>query len=172
MWIISLLPNTAIHLILTISILGLIAGFVLGFIPLIGRYKLPIQLISLLLFAFSLYIEGGLSNQAAWEAKVKELEVKLAEADAKSAKVNTVIVTRYITKREVIKEKGDDIIRFIDKEVVKYDKSCPIPEVVIRAHNAAALNKAVDEIVTTTTPIDTKDHNAAASKSTMKLPKK
>ena len=59
MWIISFLPNWVFHLLLTAGILGTIAGFVLGMVPLIQKYIFPIRIISILLLSFSLYIEGG-----------------------------------------------------------------------------------------------------------------
>ena len=70
-------------------------------------------------------------------------------------------MTKVVTKTQVIKEKGDDVVRYIDREVAKYDAECRIPQVAIRAHDASALNKAVDEIILTpTSVIDTANHNA------------
>jgi len=149
MWILTVLPNNLIHILLSLSVIGLVAGFALGFIPIIGRYKLPIQLISLILFTFSVYFEGKIAANVEWEIKISELKVKLAEAEIKSEKVNTVVVTKYITKRELIKEKGEDVIQYIDREVVKFDKICPIPEAAIKAHNAAAQNVSAESSDTT-----------------------
>ena len=45
----------------------------------------------------------------------------------------------------MIRQKGDDIIRYVDKEIVKYDTQCVIPEDVIRVYNeAATLGTATD----------------------------
>ena len=139
MWILSILPVTVIHLVLIGGVLGTIAGFVLGFIPLINKYRLPIQILGVLMLSLAVYLEGGLANDVIWQLKVKEMEAKVAEAKAQSAQVNTTVVTKILTKRQIIKEKGDDIRTYIDREVVKYDTTCPIPEVVINAHNAAAM---------------------------------
>lgn len=167
MWILSILPDVFIHILLLVGVLGTIAGFVLGMIPIIGNYKLPIQIIGLLVLAFSVYLEGSLSNEAVWQLKVKEMEAKVAEAQVQAAQVNTQIVTKILTKKQIIKEKGDDIIKYIDREVVKFDTTCPIPDVVIKAHNAAASNKSIEVELTPTTPIDTTEHNNA-----IKLPAK
>jgi hypothetical protein len=139
MWILSILPVASIHLLLICGVLGTIAGFVLGFIPLINKYRLPIQILGVLMLSLAVYLEGGLANDAEWQLKVKEMEAKVAEAKAQSLQVNTTVVTKILTKRQIIKEKGDEIRTYIDREVVKYDTTCPIPEVVINAHNAAAL---------------------------------
>jgi hypothetical protein len=139
MWILSILPVAVIHLLLICGVLGTIAGFVLGFIPLINKYRLPIQILGVLMLSLAVYLEGGLANDAEWQLKVKEMEAKVAEAKAQSAQVNTTVVTKILTKRQIIKEKGAEIRTYIDREVVKYDTTCPIPEVVINAHNAAAM---------------------------------
>jgi len=125
--------------------LGTIAGFVLGFIPLISKYKLPIQIISLLLLSLGVYLEGGLAEKAKWELRVKEMEAKVAQAEAKSAVVNTEIVEKVITQKQVIKVKGDKVIEYIDREVKVFDNTCTVPEIAIKAHNMAAKNEAPED---------------------------
>jgi hypothetical protein len=145
MLIISFLPNWVFHLLLTAGILGTIAGFVLGMIPLIQKYIFPIRIISILLLSFSLYIEGGLSNEESWQLKVKEVEAKLAQKEVQSQAETVKIVEKVITKTAYIKTKGQDIIRYLDKEVVKdnevikYVETCPaIPQVILKSVNEAA----------------------------------
>jgi len=145
MWIINWLPEFAVHLIFLAGVAGTIAGFVLGFIPFVSKYKLPIQIISLILLSLGVYLEGGLAEKAKWELKVKEMEVKVAEAEAKSAIVNTEIVEKVITEKQVIKVKGDKVIEYIDREVKIYDSTCTIPQIAIKAHNMAANNEAPSE---------------------------
>ena len=159
MWIISILPDAAIHAIFAIGILGIIAGFVLGFIPMVNKYKLPIQIISLLIFSLGLYLEGGLADNTIWQLRVKEMEAKVAKAEAASAKVNTEIVEKIVTKNQVIREKGKTVTEYVDREVVKYDTKylpgaiCEIPKEVIKAHNAAASGIAIQ--ADTQIPTDT-----------------
>lgn len=145
MWIISFLPEWVFHLMLAVGIAGTVAGFVLGFIPLISKYKLPIQICSLLILVLALYIEGGIANEQIWKARVNEVEAKLAKAEAKSQEENIKIVEKVVKKTEYIKTRGRDIITYIDKEVVKdkdvikYIEQCPaIPQAILKAHNDAA----------------------------------
>jgi hypothetical protein len=145
MWIINWLPEFIVHLIFLAGVVGTIAGFVLGFIPLISKYKLPIQIISLLLLSLGVYLEGGLAEKAKWELRVKEMEAKVAQAETKSAVVNTEIVEKVITQKQVIKVKGDKVIEYIDREVKVFDNTCTVPEIAIKAHNMAAKNEAPSE---------------------------
>ena len=136
------MPEFVVHLIFLAGIVGTIAGFVLGFIPFVSKYKLPIQIISLIVLTLGVYLEGGLAEKAKWEMRVKEMEVKVAEAEAKSAVVNTEIVEKVITEKQYIKVKGDKVIEYIDREVKVFDNTCTVPEIAIKAHNMAAKNEA------------------------------
>ena len=119
-------------------------------------------MVSVLVLVLGVYLQGGLSVKKELEMQVAAIKVKLAEAQVQSEKINTVVVTRVVTKREVVREKGETVTKFIDREVVKYNDKCEIPREVIIAHNAAAQNKSIDEVLTPNTRIDTKDHNSAA----------
>ena len=144
MWILSFLPEWVFHLMLLVGILGTVAGFVLGMIPGIKTYIIPIRVISLLVLSLALYLEGGLADYKAWELKVKEVEAKLAEAEAKSAVENVKIVEKVVTKTQIVKTRGKDIVKYVDREIVKYDTKfakggmCEIPQEFIKAHNDAA----------------------------------
>ena len=138
MWIINFLPDWVFHLILFVGAVGTLVGFVLGMIPLVKQYIIPIRVLSLFALCLGLFLEGGLADNQVWQARVKELEVKVAQAEAKSEKENTKIVTKVITKTQVIKQRGQNVYKYIDREVAKYDATCVIPKEFVKAHNDAA----------------------------------
>ena len=151
MWLLNLMPDWFYHLIVIVSILGLIVASVLKFVPFVSTYRLPIQVISALLLVFGVWMEGGIVNEAKWEARVRELEDKVKIAEEKSKEKNVEIQEKVVTQTKVVKEKGRDIIQYIDREIVKKEEivkfveNCPIPKDIIDAHNAAAtLNKATE----------------------------
>ena len=117
MWIISILPDAAIHIIFGLGILGTIAGFVLGFIPFVKTYKLAIHVISLLVLVLGVYLEGGLADYKEWELKVKDMEAKVAQAEAQSANTNVEIQEKVVEKTKIVRQKGETIVKYIDKEV-------------------------------------------------------
>jgi hypothetical protein len=164
MWILSILPEAAIHIIFGLGILGTIAGFVLGFMPFIKPYKLAIQVIALLLLVLGVYLEGGLADNKEWQLKVKEMETKLAQAEAKSSEKNVEIQEKIVEKTKVVREKGRDIIKYVDRwntkevikevegperirreEVIKYIENCPVPKEMIDIHNSATQLNKVDK---------------------------
>ena len=167
MWLLEF-PDFIYHIILGIGIIGTLTGFVLNFIPFIKQYSFPIQVISVLILTLGVYLQGGLAVKDDLEKEVANLKVKLAQAETQSEKINTVVVTRVVTKREVVKEKGETVVEYIDREVVKYNDKCEIPKEAITSHNAAAQNKSIDEVLTPNTAIDTKEHNSLATRSSKK----
>ena len=146
MWILKWLPFWTFYATIIVGLLGLAATYLLRFSPLpaIYIYKTPIQLISVVLIAIGTYMSGAISNEEAWLARVQELEAKVEAAQVESVKENVKIETKVVTKTQVIKQRGEDIIQYIDKEIVKYDTKflpggeCEIPKEFIQAHNKAA----------------------------------
>jgi uncharacterized membrane protein len=144
MWILEWLPNWLFYAIFFAGLLGLLASYVMKFIPLVYIYKTPIQLGSIIAIVFGTYMAGAISNQEAWEARVKEMELKVAAAEVQSAKENIKIVEKIVNKTQIIRTRGDDVIKYVDREIVKYDTKfapggeCEIPKEFIKAHNDAA----------------------------------
>ena len=140
MWLLSFLPDWIFYGILFIGIIGYIATYLLRFIPIpaVYMYKTPIQLVSIALIVFGVFMAGAIHNEEAWIARVKEMEAKVAEAQAKAAEENVKIVEKVVTKTQVIKEKANNTVKYIDREVVKYDNTCVIPKEFVKAHNDAA----------------------------------
>lgn len=138
MWILSFLPDFVFHLMVIIGVLALIAAYILDFIPFMLQYKIPIQVIGALLFVSGIFFEGAMTNESAWQARVKELEVKVAQAETKSAQENVKIVEKVVYVDRIIKERGKDIVKYIKTEVAKHDDKCEIPQEFVNAVNRAA----------------------------------
>ena len=139
MWILQWLPNWLFYATLLIGVVGLVATYFIRFIPIpfVYMYKTPIQLASIALIVFGTFMTGAIYDNEAWIAKVKALEEKVAKAEQESKVENVKIVTKVVEKTKVIKEKGDDIIQYVDREVTKYDNQCIIPKEFIKALNDA-----------------------------------
>ena len=155
MWILHLLPDALIawivNLILITGAVITVAGFFVRFIPFVNTYRIPVQIAGILLLTTGVYFQGGYTTEMAWRERVREVEAKLQVAETRSAEVNTEIVTRVVTQTKIVRERGDDIVRYVDREVVKnqevirFVENCPIPEIIINTHNAAALNRPIEE---------------------------
>jgi hypothetical protein len=144
MWILYLLPSWYTHAVPILGIAIILISMFLKVIPFISTYYLPLRIIGFVIFVFGIFFEGVMFSGKELESKVKELEAKVVEAEAKSVVVNTKIVEKIVTKQKVIKERGEEIIKYVDKEIIKYDVKfapggqCEIPKEFITIHNKAA----------------------------------
>ena len=143
-WMLSLLPDWFWTLVLIAGVLAVLAAWVLKFIPFVSTYRLPIQVGGILALLVGVYFQGVIANEEKWQAKVKELEEKVAKAEAQSKETNVKVEEKIVYKDRVIKEKAKTQIEYIDREVVKREEvvkfveQCPIPPVIIEEINKAA----------------------------------
>lgn len=146
MWILRFLPDWIFYAMLFAGIVGFAVTYLLKYIPFpaIRIYRTPIQLVSIVLITVGVYMCGAISNEESWQTKVTELKQKVAEAEVKSGKETVKIVEKIVTKTQVIRVKGDQIVKYIDREIVKYDTKfvpggvCELPKEFYKALNDAA----------------------------------
>ena len=163
-WMISFIPDWFWTLILISGVLGILTSWVLKFVPFVSTYRLPIQVGSVIALLVGVYFQGVVANEEKWQTRIKELEEQVKIAESKSKETNVVVQEKIVTKTKVIKEKGQDIIKYVDRwntkevikeiegperirreEVIKYIENCPVPKEIIDIHNQATeLNKAAE----------------------------
>ena len=138
MFLLSILPDWVFHLILLAGLLGLGASFVLKFIPFISQYKVPIQVAAGILIALGIYMEGAISNQAWWEARVAEAELRVKEAERLAAEANGKIEYKIVEKTKVVEVVDRKVQQQIKDLAVKMDQRCYVIPEVNGIHNDAA----------------------------------
>ena len=153
-WMLSLIPDSIfvwIYYIFTIAGFGLYIGSKLvKWIPLIGQYKLPAELVGVVLLVVGAYLFGGHNVQQAWLARVAELEAKVKVAEEKSQQVNKVIETKVVTKIKVVKENV-----YVNREIIKevagkqLDASCSLPKSTVSLHDSASRNEVAGRAAAT-----------------------
>ncbi len=164
-WMLGLLPSWFWTLVLILGIVAILASWVLKFIPFISTYRLPIQVGGIIAMLVGVFYQGFYSNEEKWQAKVREMEAKIAEAQAQATAASRAIEVKVVEKTKVIKERGQTQIQYIDR-VVKGDtqvitkdmseaeraefkkkqeeleqalKMCPVPRLIVEEHNKAAM---------------------------------
>jgi hypothetical protein len=141
---INLIPDIFWTLVLWAGVLSIVASYLLGKIPFVQQYKIPLRVGGVVAVLIGVYFYGVIANEAKWQARIKELEEKVAIAEAKSADTNTVIKTEVVEKVKVVKERAKTQIEYVDrevvkdKEVIKYIENCPVPKTIIDQINEAA----------------------------------
>lgn len=143
-WMINLIPDIFWTLLLWAGVLSVIASYLLGKIAFVSQYRIPLRVGGVVAILIGVYFYGVIANEAKWQARIKELEEKVAVAEAKSTDTNTVIKTEVVEKVKVVKERAKTQIEYVDrviekdKEVIKYIENCPVPKSIIDQINEAA----------------------------------
>jgi hypothetical protein len=141
MWIVNFLPDFIFHALMLVSLLALVASFVLDSIPFVSTNVKAIQLASAVVLAIALYFEGAIGDNNAWLARVADLERQVAVAEDKSKETNTVIQYQYRDKVRTIKETQVVVQERIVKEAEKMDAECRVSPEAISILNQAAGGK-------------------------------
>lgn len=138
MWLLSWLPDFIFHLLLIAGLLGLAASFVLKFIPFVSTYKLPIQVASGLAIIVAIWFEGGMANEAKWQARVTELEAKIAKAETASAEANGKLSLQLAAKNQEVALAQAALKNRIKDGAAAMDAVCKIPANAVSILNDAA----------------------------------
>ena len=143
MFLLDILPNWIFYIFILVGAIGMVVAFFMQFMPWVSTYRTQIILASIICLLVGIWFDGGITNQQRWEAKVVDLEKKLAVASVKSAESNTKLVQKLDDKLATAKANNNTVIQYIDREIVQYNKQCVIPKQAIIAVNAAATNKEI-----------------------------
>lgn len=119
----------------------------------------PYRCLALVLLAAALigfgWIKGAGHVQAQWDAAVQQQTLQAAAVREQQAQATVKVVTQYVDRVRVVREKGDTIIKEVPVYVpAQADAACTVNRGFVRLHDAAAAGKL---------PTPTGDPDAAAS---------
>jgi len=148
MFILHLLPDTVIlwvcNGLLLVGIALTVLAFFIKSIPFINQYQIPAQILGIALLVLGVYFRGGYAVEQEWRERVAQVQAKVAAAEQLSKEETIKIVEKVVEKTKIVRTRGTDIIKYVDREVVKYDVKfapggvCEIPQEFITAYNRAA----------------------------------
>lgn len=132
-----------VHTVLVLGIVGTVLTFgvlnrVLLLMPFLAPYYQALRAISVIFLISGIYLEGGYSTEMAWRERVREMEARVAAAEAESQEANSKLEKKSQEKIKVIQGRQVIVKQYIDREVTKYDNQCVIPEAFVKAHNQSA----------------------------------
>jgi flagellar biosynthesis component FlhA len=167
-WMLNLIPDAVLSglywAIIIAGITGVLAGWLGKWIPFYGNYVKILQPVGIILLVLGVWLRGGYDTEMAWRDKVAKLEEQVKVAEQKSQETNTVVQEKIVEKTKIVRERGQDIIKYVDKwntkeivkevqgperirreEVIKYIENCPVPKEMIDLHNQAVdVNQAAE----------------------------
>ena len=141
-WMLSFIPDSLFiwitYGLMTIGAGLYVASKLVTWIPLMGQYKLPAELIGIVVLLGGVYLFGGYGVEMAWRDKVRVLEEKVKAAEAKSQEVKIQIQEKIVYKTKVVKEKETVYIDRIKEIAKEIDAKCEVDPRVIEELNKAS----------------------------------
>jgi hypothetical protein len=141
-WMLQLIPDSLFvwitYLLFAAGVVLYVASKLVSWIPLMGQYRLPVELVGVVALVIAAYFYGGIS----YREQIAEMKQQIKVAEERSQQVNTVIETKIIEKVKVVKE-NVYITREIVKEVAgqQLDAQCSLPQSTISLHDSASRNE-------------------------------
>lgn len=141
MWIIHLLPDAWLlhvcHALIALGLIGFVVASFVRMFPYVNIYRLPIQIVAVILFTLGVYWRGGYAVEQEWQQRVREVEAQLAEARKRSAKINTKIVTRVRERVKVVHHTRTVVKKEIQERRVEINKNCELSPAAVETYNRA-----------------------------------
>jgi hypothetical protein len=141
-WLLQLIPDGVFvwltYLLFAAGVVLYVASKLVSWIPLMGQYRFPAELVGIVALVIAAYFYGGIS----YREQIAEMKQRVQIAEEKSQQVNRVIETKIIEKVKVVKE-NVYITREIVKEVAgqQLDAQCSLPQSTISLHDSASRNE-------------------------------
>ena len=103
----------------------------------------PYRLLALAALGLALvgfgWVKGAGHVQAQWDAAVQQQALQAAAVREEQAQATVEVITEYVDRVRVVREKGDTIIKEVPVYVpVQADAACTINRGFVRLHDAAA----------------------------------
>ena len=103
----------------------------------------PYRLLALTAFGVALFgfgwIKGASHVQAKWDSAIQQQTLQVAAVRERQAQATVKVVTAYVDRVRILREKGDTLIKEVPVYVpVQADDACTINRGFVRLHDAAA----------------------------------
>ena len=141
-WLLQLIPDGVFvwltYLLFGAGVILYVASKLVAWIPLMGQYRLPAELVGVVALVIAAYFYGGIS----YREQIAEMKQRVRIAEERSQQINTVIETKVIEKVKVVKENV-----YITREIVRdtagqqLDSQCSLPRSTVSLHDSASGNE-------------------------------
>lgn len=140
-WMSSLIPDSLILWIhcslITVGLALYVGSKLVKWIPFIGQYKLPAEIGGVIVLVVTSYSLGGFNANSETRARIKEMQDKVAVAEAKSKEVNTVIETKIVERVKVVENKVEVVKTIIKRDKAAINAVCTVNDLAIINYNKA-----------------------------------
>lgn len=143
LWLLNHIPSIVTHIMVGV---GLVLYFFGNSIPIpnIGgfvRTDTSVKILGILLAAFGIYLEGLTTGAGVLQSEIDEARQEVARLNEQSKQITEKVVIKYVTEQKQVKEKGDEIVKYI---TTNNDKQCTVYDSTVELLNSAAENRIPD----------------------------
>lgn len=96
-----------------------------------------VRIVALVLISLSLFLLGVSESDKQFKIELQKKNDEIAKINEEAKDITEQVVIKYVYRDKIIKEKGDEIVKYITKE---NDASCDLHNSTIELLNAAAKN--------------------------------
>ena len=136
-WLLSGFVNT----ILVVGAILTVLSYFTSWIPFITQYRVPAQVIGLVLLTAGVYFKGGESAELQWRNRVAELQQKIELAEQKSKDATERLNDEVKRNKQAAKDTTAAIKQDIARNAQQLNAECRVSDAAIEIHNEAAQNK-------------------------------
>ena len=136
-WLLSGFVNT----ILVVGTILTVLSYFTSWIPFITQYRVPAQIIGLVLLTGGVYFKGGEAAELQWRGRVAELQQKIAIAEQKSIDATQRLNDEVKRNKQNVKDTTAAIKQDIARNAQQLNAECRVSDAAIEIHNEAAQNK-------------------------------
>jgi hypothetical protein len=136
-WLLSGVVNT----VLVVGAILTVLSYFTSWIPFITQYRVPAQVVGLVLLTSGVYFKGGEAAELQWRGRVAELQQKIAIAEQKSVDATQRLNDEVKRNKQVVKDTTAAIKQDIARNATQLNAECRVSDAAIEIHNEAAQNK-------------------------------
>jgi len=140
-WLLSGFVNT----ILIVGAILTVLSYFTSWIPFITQYRVPAQVLGLVLLTGGVYFKGGEAAELQWRGRVTELQQKIQLAEQESQAATARLNDEVKRNKQQAKATTAAIKQDIARNAQQLDNECRISDLAISIHNDAASNKKVSK---------------------------
>jgi hypothetical protein len=100
-----------------------------------------VRIVGIAVMGLSIFLLGVSFSEADFKKEIEKKNAEIALINENAKNITAQVVTKYVYKDKIIREKGDEIIKYI---TTKNDGDCNLHGSTVELLNAAAENKLPD----------------------------
>lgn len=136
LWLFNYIPLTFVYIMLAVGVALFLLAEVVS-IKTAFASAAAIRILAILLMALSIFFMGISYSEQEFKKQIDKMTAEITRIQEEAKQITQQVVIKYIYRDKIIKEKGDEIIKYVN---TKNDADCNLHNSTIELLNSAAKN--------------------------------